>query len=49
METSPFTNPEYEGVIVGTDPPKATVWEEAVIEMVGLLTVTVMEMVPPEL
>jgi hypothetical protein len=47
-ELSPLTKPEYEGVIVGIASPKATVWEEAVIPSVALLTVTVIAIVPPE-
>jgi hypothetical protein len=48
VESSPFTKPEYIGVIVGTASPKAAVCEDAVMLNNALLTEIVIVVVPLE-
>jgi hypothetical protein len=48
VESSPFTNPEYDGVISGTASPKAAVCEDAVMLNKALLTEIVIVVVPLE-
>ena len=48
VESSPFTNPEYVGVIVGLASPKAAECEDAVMLNKALLTEIVIVVVPLE-
>jgi hypothetical protein len=47
VESSPFTKPEYVGVIAGTASPKATECEDAVMLRTALATVIVTGVVVP--